>query len=215
MLGRLSVRLILQGFCKNGLLIIIIYATMGNLLSSNSTPRLYEDITLLLAYPELDFPDEFDPQRPYKVKELKMISRGTFCTRVKNENGVAVVELEDFDPRRAKEQAPEEVALRDGATYIVVPRQQHESTEKRVSSSGDERMLTAVAMKELKKTQHTNVRAWCQKKLTGPNGWYREVDAVALADNCAIVVEHKNILDKSAALQLYSLIADIEYVLGF
>ena len=108
---------------------------MGNLLSSNSTsstPRLYEDITLLLADPEKQFPEEFDPQRPFKTKILKRTSRETLCTRVTNENGVAVVALEDFDPTGLKDEPPELVELCDGATYIVVPRVD-KTVEKRVS----------------------------------------------------------------------------------
>lgn len=108
---------------------------MGNLLSSNSTsstPRLYEDVTLLLADPEKQFPEEFDPHHPFKTKILKRTSRETFCSRVANVNGEAVVALEDFDPTGQKDEPPELVELCDGATYIVVPRED-KTTEKRVS----------------------------------------------------------------------------------
>ena len=41
---------------------------------------------------------------------------------MERENGVAVVPLEDFDPEALVKETPEEVELRDGATYIVLPR---------------------------------------------------------------------------------------------
>ena len=107
---------------------------MGNLLSTNSTPRLYEGITLLLADPEKQFPEEFDPKVPPEVLKLKKVSREGFIRAVERENGVAVVALEDFDPTpRLEEETPEYVELRDRATYIVVPRE-HKITQKRVSS---------------------------------------------------------------------------------
>ena len=80
-------------------------------------------------------------------------------------------------------------------------------------TSGDERMLTKRAMKELEKN-HTNVRPWWKKKLTGPDGWSREVDAAAIADGCAVVVEHKNLMDKKGANQLLELVNEMEYVIG-
>ncbi|KAG7668556.1 hypothetical protein NADE_006739 [Nannochloris sp. 'desiccata'] len=193
---------------------------MGDPLCSNSTsstPRLYEDVTLLLADPEKQFPEEFDPKRPFKVKVMKKTSRETFCSRLANVNGEAVVALEDFDPTGQKDEPPELVELCDEATYIVVPRED-KATEKRFESievwqknqtSGDERMLVKRAMKELEKN-HTNVRPWCKKKLTGPDGWFREVDAAAIADGCAIIVEHKNIMDSQGASQLTELADEID-----
>ena len=80
-------------------------------------------------------------------------------------------------------------------------------------TSGDERMLVKRAMKELEKN-HSNVRPWCKKKLTGPDGWSAEVDACAIADGCAIIVEHKNVMDPKGAYQLTELCDDIEYVVG-
>ena len=95
--------------------------------------------------------------------------------------------------------------------YLFLLILQFESIEvwQKNQSSGDERMLVKLAMKELE-LNHTNVRPWCKKKLTGPDGWFREVDAAAIADNCVIVVEHKNFMDKNGALQLYDLVNDIE-----
>jgi hypothetical protein len=52
---------------------------------------------------------------------------------VEREEGVGVVPLERFDPQALKEVQPEDVELRNGATYIIVPRRGN-SYEKRVSS---------------------------------------------------------------------------------
>ena len=80
-------------------------------------------------------------------------------------------------------------------------------------TSGDERVLVQRAMKELE-LNHTNVRPWCKKKLTGPDGWSRQVDAAAIADGCAVVVEHKNLMDQNGAEQLLKLVNEMEYVVG-
>ncbi|KAH7622994.1 hypothetical protein NADE_007858 [Nannochloris sp. 'desiccata'] len=138
---------------------------MGNLLSTNSSPALYEGITLLLADPEKPFPEEFDPQRPYKTRLLGKLSRQTFVKCVERETGAYVVAVENFNPTGVVNKAPEEVELRDRATYIVITRDS-KTTEKRFESievwqknqtSGDERMLVQRAMKELE-LNHTNVR---------------------------------------------------------
>ncbi|KAH7624994.1 hypothetical protein NADE_002214 [Nannochloris sp. 'desiccata'] len=181
-----------------------------------STPKFYNDITLLLADPENDFPLEFNPERPSQVKVLERASREGFIRTVERKNGETVVPLERFDPQALKEVSPEDVELRDGATYIVVPRSE-KSYENRFKSieawqkhqnSGDERMLVARAKEKLEKN-HTNVRAWCKKRVTGPDGLSREVDAAAIADNCAIVVEHKNLMDYKGAVQLVDLVSFI------
>lgn len=109
---------------------------MGNLLSSNSTsstPRLYEGIKLLLADPEKQFPEGFDPKKPFKVKALGKVSRESFVKCVERETGAYVVAVENFDPTGVVNQAPEEVDLCDEATFIVVPRED-QTTEKRVSA---------------------------------------------------------------------------------
>ena len=76
----------------------------------------------------------------------------------------------------------------------------------------DQQLLVARAVKELQDRGHTNVRPWCKKQLTGPGGWSREVDAAAMADNCALVVEHKNSMDLDGARQLRGLVDFIKYV---
>lgn len=96
--------------------------------------------------------------------------------------------------------------------YLILQIEDIEGWQKN-QTLGDERMLVARAIKELGRN-HTNVRPWCKKVLTGPNGLSREVDAVAIADDCVIVVEQKNLIDKEGALQLYDLVNDIEYVVG-
>jgi hypothetical protein len=106
---------------------------MGNFFSTSSTPRLYKGIKLLLADPEKDFPAEFNPERPFKEKKLKLVSRESFIDKVKSEEGVGVVPLEEFNPEGIEEETAKEVELRDGATYIVVPRE-WKAVEKRVSS---------------------------------------------------------------------------------
>ncbi|KAG7674696.1 hypothetical protein NADE_007988 [Nannochloris sp. 'desiccata'] len=196
---------------------------MGNLLSNDSTPPLYGGIKLLLADPDKRFPQDFNPEDPLETKKLKKVSRESFINKVRSEEGVGVVPLEEFSPEGIEEATAEEVELKDKATYIVIPRR-GKSYEKRFESietwqrnqtSGVERMLVARAIDELKKDPtHTNVRPWCKKKLTGPDGWSAEVDAVAIADGtnqgCAIIVEHKNVMDSKAALQLISLLAKID-----
>ena len=106
---------------------------MGDLLSTSSTPRLYKGIKLLLAYPEKRFPLEFNPEDPFEEKKLKQVSRESFIDKVKIEEGVGVVPLEEFSPEGIEEETAKEVELRDGATYIVIPRR-GKSYEKRVSS---------------------------------------------------------------------------------
>ena len=65
-------------------------------------------------------------------------------------------------------------------------------------------------MKYLEHIGHSNVKPFCDKMVTGPNGAYREIDAGAVAENCAVVVEYKNKIDKDAALQLSSAVDFIE-----
>jgi hypothetical protein len=108
---------------------------MGNFFSTSSTPRLYKGIKLLLADPEKDFPEEFNPERPFKVRRMENTSRESFVKTVERLDGAFVVPQEKFVPSEdlIDEAAPEVVELRDGATYIVVPRE-WKAVEKRVSS---------------------------------------------------------------------------------
>jgi hypothetical protein len=81
--------------------------------------------------------------------------------------------------------------------YLILQFESIDTWQKNQTSS-DERMLVKLAMNELEKN-HSNVRPWCKKTLTGSNGWSPEVDAAAIADGCAIVVEHKNVMDSEGA----------------
>jgi hypothetical protein len=114
-------------------LLLLLYAAMGNLLSTSSKPRLYNGIKLLLVDPEKRFPLEFNPQDPFEEKKLKQVSRESFIDKVKSEEGVGVVPLEEFSPEGIEEETAKEVELRDGATYIVIPCRR-KRYEKRVSS---------------------------------------------------------------------------------
>jgi hypothetical protein len=110
---------------------------MGDLLSTSSTPQRYEGINLLLADPEKQFPEEFDPERPWKTQRLRgKVSQQGFIRSVERLNGAFVVALDDF----VSTQGPledieplEDVELCNDATYIIVPRDS-KSSEKRVSS---------------------------------------------------------------------------------
>ena len=117
----------------------------GKSSSSNSTssrPELYEHITLLLADPEKQFPEEFDPQKPRKIKPLGKLSLQNFVKCVEREAGGYVVAVQDFDPTGVVYQIPETVELRDGATYIVVPLEDMQDTGRRVSEWAALRFLS-------------------------------------------------------------------------
>ena len=77
-------------------------------------------------------------------------------------------------------------------------------------TSGDERMLVEQAMKFLEDSGHTNVRTFCPKKVTGPGSLKKEIDAAAIVDNCAVVIEHTNVMDEDGAARLADLVAFIE-----
>ena len=77
-------------------------------------------------------------------------------------------------------------------------------------TDGDERILVEQAMKYLEDSGHANVRPFCLKRITGPGDRARQIDAAAIADNCAVVIEHKNIMDAAGAVQLATLVKFIE-----
>ena len=102
---------------------------MGNLFSADSTPstaRFYEGITLLYGNPNKEFPQNFDPCRPFMTKSLARVSREGFVGIVNGRNGPsAVVLLDDKireDPTKFKLQlqSPLDCELRNNATYAVV-----------------------------------------------------------------------------------------------
>jgi hypothetical protein len=102
---------------------------MGNLFSTPSAPstaRLYEGITLLFAHPNKEFPQNFDPSRPFKTQYLSRVSREGFVGIVNGRNGPSgVVLLDDKileDPTKLKLElgSPLDCELRNNATYVVV-----------------------------------------------------------------------------------------------
>ncbi|KAG7674746.1 hypothetical protein Ndes2526B_g05010 [Nannochloris sp. 'desiccata'] len=146
---------------------------------------------------------------------LKRTSRQNFIAYViRFGGGVGVVPLKDYDPNDLSPEVtvPEEVDLHDGAQFVVVTTstdnlaERIESLEgwKATQTAGYEQQLAAVAMNYLVEMGHDKetVKPLCDKKIFGPNGKYREIDAGAIAENCVVVVEYKNKLDKDAALQL-------------
>ena len=88
--------------------------------------RFYEGITLLYANPNKEFPQNFDPWRPFKTKSLARVSRASFVGIVNGRNGPSEVVLLDDkileDPTKFKLEleSPLEVELRNNATYVVV-----------------------------------------------------------------------------------------------
>ena len=94
-------------------------ATMGNLFSADSTARFYEGITLLFANPKKEFPQDFDPERPFEAVPLGKVSREGFVDFARSRNALGVVPLEK-NHLGFKPQSPLDVELRDNATYIVV-----------------------------------------------------------------------------------------------
>ncbi|KAH7621183.1 hypothetical protein NADE_009231 [Nannochloris sp. 'desiccata'] len=97
---------------------------MGDLFSTPSAPstaRFYEGITLLFGNPNKEFPQNFDPTRPFKTELLRRVSRASFVDSVNGRNGPSrVVLLEDPTTFKLELESPLEVELRNNATYIVV-----------------------------------------------------------------------------------------------
>ncbi len=94
---------------------------MGGLFSTDSThpeqstARYFEGIKLLFSDPVKEFPQDFDPERPFKTRSLLKVSRASFVSIVNGSDVVLLENFGDFEP-----QSPLEVELRDNATYIVV-----------------------------------------------------------------------------------------------
>ena len=109
---------------------------MGDVLSTDSRPQLYEGISLLLAHPGRQFPEEFNPEWPFAVTKIKRASRKSFINTVEKEEGLYVVPVEEFvQTSNVVElfEAPEDVELRDGGIYIVVPDEELQATRIKVS----------------------------------------------------------------------------------
>ena len=70
-------------------------------------------------------------------------------------------------------------------------------------------------VKMLEEENHTNVQPFCEKKVFGPKDKkdeykFKEVDAAAIAEGCAIVAEHKHVMSIKGVEQLQRLITFIE-----
>ena len=93
---------------------------------SRRPARFYEGITLLFANPNKEFPQNFDPSRPFKTELLRRVSRGSFVDSVNGRNGPSRVVLlddkilEDPTTFKLELESPLEVELRNNATYVVV-----------------------------------------------------------------------------------------------
>ncbi|KAG7674187.1 hypothetical protein KSW81_006016 [Nannochloris sp. 'desiccata'] len=89
--------------------------TMGDLFSTPSAPstaRFYEGITLLFGNPNKEFPQNFDPTRPFKTELLRRVSRASFVDSVNGRNGPSrVVLLEDPTTFKLELESPLEVEL--------------------------------------------------------------------------------------------------------
>ena len=79
----------------------------------------------------------------------------------------------------------------------------------RNQTEASERNLVDQAVKFLENRGHTNVRPFCSKKVSGPADLKKEIDAGAIADNCAVVIEHTNVMDEDGAARLAYLVAFI------
>ena len=74
----------------------------------------------------------------------------------------------------------------------------------------EERHVRSALVKMLKDEGHTNVQPVCFKRVYGPGGLSKEVDAAAIAEGCAMVAEHKHVMGSKGAEQLLKLIAFIK-----
>ncbi|KAG7674708.1 hypothetical protein NADE_007998 [Nannochloris sp. 'desiccata'] len=179
-------------------------------------PDLYERITLLRGNPE-----DFDPAHPFGTALLKKVSRQGFVSRVKDEGAVAVVRLEDFlkyslSPTAfiLKDESPLDVELCDNATFILI-HSGEKGLRKRVDdlaawqrshAEAEERHVRSALVKLLQK-DHTDVEPFSSKRVYGPGGKFKEIDAAAISPDCAMVAEHKHVMSMKGVEQLQRAIA--------
>lgn len=99
-----------------------------------STPQRYEDIEILFADPAKAFPEDFNPDYPFRVEHIKRVSYKGFVATMDREHVAALVALEDFDPQafHIEEMSPVDVELHDGATFIAILNVYPTSLERRV-----------------------------------------------------------------------------------
>jgi hypothetical protein len=82
-------------------------------------------------------------------------------------------------------------------------------------AKAEERHVRNKLVKMLEEENHTNVQPFCEKKVFGPKDKkneykFKEVDAAAIAEGCAIVAEHKHVMSIKGVEQLQRLITFIE-----
>ena len=75
--------------------------------------------------------------------------------------------------------------------------------------------MRSTLVKILKEEGHTNVQPFCEKWVFGPkdkNNKYKfkKVDAAAFDEGCAMVAEHRHVMNMKGVMQLLRLIKFIE-----
>ena len=81
----------------------------------------------------------------------------------------------------------------------------------RYQEEANERHVRNKLVKYLEDSGHLNVQPVCFKKIYGlPNDPPKELDAGAIAEGCAMVAEHKNVVDLDSVHQVQDLIKFIE-----
>ncbi|KAH7623391.1 hypothetical protein NADE_002580 [Nannochloris sp. 'desiccata'] len=180
-------------------------------------PELYN--VTLLAKLDGELPDDFDPKSPgsdVQVEDLIGISRQGFVRVVDRRNGDFVVALEDYPSRDVAKKDSADIELRDEAKYIVLPRKgkNYEPTVddvaawQRSHAEAEERHVRSALVKLLQK-DHTDVEPFCSKRVYGPGGKFKEIDAAAISSDCAMVAEHKHVMSMKGVEQLQRAIAFI------
>ena len=77
-------------------------------------------------------------------------------------------------------------------------------------TTAEERHVRSALVKMLEKEDHTNVQAIGFKKVYGPGDKYKDIDAAAIAEGCAMVAEHKDVMSIKGVQQLQRLITFIK-----
>jgi hypothetical protein len=77
-------------------------------------------------------------------------------------------------------------------------------------TEAEERHVRNKLVKMLEEENHTKVEPVCFKRVTGPGGKFKELDAAAVAEGCAVVAEHKHVMSIKGVEQLQRLITFIE-----
>lgn len=80
--------------------------------------------------------------------------------------------------------------------------------EQRNHTEAEEGHVRSALVKMLEK-DHTNVQPFYSKRVYGPGGKFKEIDAAAIAPDCAVVAEQKHVMSMKGVEQLQRLIAFI------